>query len=371
MLEELTKNSIKLGFGLMRLPTLPDGKIDVEQTAAMVDAFLAGGGTYFDTAYVYTGSEEAARRALVERHPRGSYTLATKQNVHAARNAEEARQQLFTSLERLGTDYVDYYLLHAIMPQNAPLYEQYGIWEFVKEQKEAGRIRHIGFSFHGGPELLDKLLTEHTEVEFVQLQLNYADWESQEVRGRENYEVVRKHGKHIIVMEPVKGGALANPPAGIREMFDKAAPGASYPSWAVRYIASREGVAVVLSGMSTLGQVEDNLSTMHPFVPLSEDEEALIVRAQKILEDSVAIPCTACRYCVEGCPMNIPIPRIFKIRNSQLTYGDTERAKEDYADWTEGRGKASDCIHCLQCEDACPQHLHITDLLAECAAALE
>ncbi|MBQ1508665.1 MAG: aldo/keto reductase, partial [Erysipelotrichaceae bacterium] len=248
----------KLGFGLMRLPRNEDGTIDIPQTSAMVDKFLAAGLKYFDTAYVYEGSEEAARKALVERHPRDSYYLTSKINAGswAAKSEEECKKQLEISLERTGAGYFDFYLLHALNAESYKNYCKYGIWEYVKEAKEKGLVRHMGFSFHDSPEVLDMILTEHPEADFVQLQINYADWDDPIVQSRKCYEVCVKHGKPVIVMEPVKGGTLATPPTPVKDILTSANPDVSVASWAIRYVASLENVMVVLSGMSTLGQME-------------------------------------------------------------------------------------------------------------------
>lgn len=367
-MSEQTKG--KLGFGLMRLPKT-DEAIDVPQVCEMVDHFLAAGFTYFDTAYVYDGSEVAAKAALVDRHPRASYTLATKLHVGKCANAEEARKELETSLARTGAGYFDYYLLHALMANNVDKYEEFGLWDFVRELKANGTIRHYGFSFHDSPELLDKLLTEHPDVDFVQLQINYADWENPEVQSRACYEVARKHGKQVVIMEPVKGGALANPPEQVKALFDAAKPGASYASWALRFAASLDGVLAVLSGMSNLEQVDDNLATMSDFQPLNDTEQKVIQQAQHILGNSAAIACTACHYCTAGCPKKIAIPEIFAAANKQLANGQKAEAAAAYAAATAEGGKASACIHCKQCERICPQHLPITDLLGRCAAMFE
>ncbi len=367
----MEKNTKKLGFGLMRLPRKGE-EIDIEQTKEMVDLFLEAGFTYFDTAFVYTGSEEATRQALVERHPRESYTLATKINAHMLAPDEEAcKQQFYTSLERTGAGYFDYYLLHALMENNYTKYDEYHIWDFVKELKEKGLVKNFGFSFHAGPELLDQLLTAHPEVDFVQLQINYADWENPSVQSRANYEVARKHNKPIVVMEPVKGGNLANPPKDIQKLLKAQNPEASFASWAIRFVASQEGILSVLSGMSDVGQMKDNLSYMEHFKPLDSDEQAVIRKAQEILSGAKTIPCTACHYCTEGCPMQIPIPEIFAAMNQQLGEGQRIKALDSYQKATEGKGKASDCIGCRQCEGACPQHLPITDYLETCKDELE
>ncbi len=365
------KDTPKLGFGLMRLPNTL-GKIDVAQTAQMVDRFLEAGFTYFDTAYVYLGSEAAAKKALVDRYPRESFTLASKINAFLMAPTEKAcKKQFYTSLERTGAGYFDYYLLHALMENNYRKYDKFHIWDFVAEQKEKGLIKHIGFSFHAGPELLDELLTAHPEVDFVQLQLNYADWDNPSVTSRANYEVARKHNKAITVMEPVKGGRLADPPKEVKALFDAYAPGASYASWAIRFVASLDGILTVLSGMSNVAQMEDNLSYMRQFKPLNEEEQRIIQEAQRILGHSATVPCTACRYCTEGCPMQIPIPDIFKALNKRLGNGQMEEAVQEYLTVTEEGHRAGDCIECRQCEGACPQHIAITDRLKQAAELLE
>lgn len=369
------KDVFKLGFGLMRLPKLADGRMDIEQIKGMVDQFIAAGGTYFDTAYVYDGgdSERAAREALVARYPRDRFTLATKLNARVARDEADAKQQLATSLERTGAGYIDYYLLHALsgVNDNYKLCDQYGLWDFVRDAKAKGLIRHWGFSFHGSAELLDRLLTEHPDTEFIQLQINYADWDSPRVQSRACWEVARRHGVSVTIMEPVKGGTLANPPQAVKDLLTAANPDMSPAVWAIRYAASLDGVITVLSGMSNAGQMADNLSAMRAFAPLDDAERAVIARAQAALNAVPSIPCTGCRYCVEGCPMSIPIPDVFSAMNKQLIFGQLDLAKQDYARETRGGGKASDCVQCGQCEGACPQRLAIIDSLKRCAAVLE
>ena len=365
------KEVAKLGFGMMRLPRRGFA-INVEKVKEMVDLFMQAGFTYFDTAYVYPGSETATRKALVERYPRESFTLADKLNTFLLAPTEKAAKRQFNvSLERTGAGYFDYYLLHALMENNAEKYEKWGIWDFVKEKKEAGLIRHIGFSFHGGPKLLDQILTAHPEAEFVQLQINYADWENPSVTSRANYEVARRHGVSVTVMEPVKGGALADPPSEVKKIMHAYAPDASYASWAIRFVASLDGIITVLSGMSTIDQMRDNLSYMSAFKPLNEDEQEIIRKAQMILGNSSVIPCTACKYCMEGCPQQIRIPEIFAAMNKQLGNGQMQEAREAYKLAAPEGSRASDCIGCLQCEGACPQHLPITEYLKKGAMMLE
>ncbi len=358
----------KLGFGLMRLPKLADGSIDIEQTSKMADMFLEAGGTYFDTAFVYDGgaSEEAFRKAVVERHPRESFTIATKLNVRAAKDEQSAKQEFFTSLERTGAGYFDFYLLHALMTRNYKLYEEYGIWDFVKEQRDKGLIKHWGFSFHATPQILEELLDAHPDVDFIQIQLNYADWDNPSVCSGELYRIATERKVPLVIMEPVKGGGLADPPEKVKKLFKEADPNASCASWALRYAASFDNVFTVLSGMSNVEQMADNLSFMKNMKPLDEKEQEIIAKAQKIIKEEVIIPCTACHYCTDGCPMNIPIPEIFDVANDNMLAWGAPPAKGGYAAATKDKGKASDCVSCGQCEAACPQGINIISLLEQC-----
>jgi len=369
------ENTPKLGFGLMRLPKEKDNptKIDIERTKEMVDMFMKAGLTYFDTAFVYDGgeSEKAAKLALVDRYPRESYTLATKLASFAATDEASAKQELLTSLERTGAGYIDYYLLHALQDGNYKKYDEWHLWDYVKKMKEKGLIKHWGFSFHSTPERLDEILTAHPDAEFVQLQINYADWNNPDVQSRACYEVARKHGKSIVVMEPIKGGTLANPPKAVRDLLTSARPDLSVASWAIRFVASLDGIITVLSGMSTEEQMADNLSYMADFKPLSEDEKKVIKQAQDILDGIDSIPCTSCHYCTDGCPMQIPIPEIFSARNKQLIWEQKEAGQADYDKAVSNKGMASACIQCGQCEGVCPQHIDIINRLQDCAAAFE
>ena len=356
----------KLGFGLMRLPKLSDAptEIDIEQTSEMVDLFLEAGFTYFDTAYVYDGggSEKAAKKALVDRHPRESYTLATKLNAWLGQpDLKTAENQINVSLERSGAGYFDYYLLHALQPNNRARYEEYRLWDYARKLKEEGKVKHWGFSFHGNPDMLEELLTEYPDAEFVQLQINYADWDIPTVAARGNYEVARKHGKQIVVMEPVKGGMLANPPEAIAKLFREKHPDWSNAAWAIKYAASHEGIITVLSGMSNLEQMRDNLAAMKDFQPLAADDLEVIAKAQKIINEADTIPCTGCHYCTDGCPMKIQIPGIFRAVNTMKIYNDKKSADARYGMATRGEenGNASSCIACGQCEGACPQQIEI------------
>lgn len=363
----------KLGFGLMRLPMLGED-VDIEQTKQMVDKFLEAGFTYFDTAYGYLGgkSEEAVKTALVDRYPRESFQLATKLPAWAGpTTAEEAKAMLQTSLKRTGAGYFDFYLLHNCGDERTAAFDKFGIWDYALEQKEKGVLKHVGFSFHDKADVLDELLTKHPEMEFVQLQINYADWEDSSVQSRKCYEVARKHGKPVIIMEPIKGGLLATPPQPVADILQKADPEKNLPSWALRFAASLDGIITVLSGMSTLGQMEENLLTMKNFQPLSQKELEVIGQAREALSKVPSIPCTSCQYCVKGCPQGISIPSLFSAMNTNLIYGNLERAKGNYGFATRGKGKASDCIQCGQCESVCPQHISIIQELEKIAATLE
>lgn len=358
-------NNFKLGFGLMRLPK-KDGRIDVEQVKKMVDLFIEAGGTYFDTAFAYEGSEEAVREALIERYPRDSFTLATKLICSSDINDEQsAKDEFYTSLRRTNARYFDYYLLHAIQRSNYEKYDRFHLWDFVEDLKKQGLVKHYGISFHGDLELLEELLIKHPGIEFVQLQINYADWENPGVNSKANYELARKYGKDVIVMEPIKGGILANPIDDVKKILKDANPEVSYSSWALRFVNELDGLISILSGMSSIEQMEDNLKTMVNCKPLSEDEKKTIELAQKAINEFKAISCTACHYCTKGCPMNIPIPDIFTVYNRKKDSPEF-RTKREYVNVTINKGKASDCIKCGQCESSCPQHLKIIELLDEC-----
>lgn len=366
----------KLGFGLMRLPLLDANdvtSIDIEQTKKMVDAFLERGFTYFDTAWMYCGfrSENAAKEVLVDRYPRDSYTLATK--LHAGfLKTKEDRDQIFNEqLVKTGVEYFDYYLLHDVGRDRYRTYTELDCFSWLMEKKQKGLAKHIGISYHDSADFLEQVLTEHPEVEFVQLQINYLDWESEGIQARKCYEVAVKHGKPVFVMEPVKGGTLANVPAETEAMFREYHPEMSVSSWAIRFAASLEHVEIVLSGMSNMEQLLDNVGYMSDFTPLSEEEQAMIQKATEQINQSVVVPCTGCSYCTDGCPQKIAIPKYFSLYNADRQEAETKPWKPQYEYYerlAEVFGKASDCIGCGNCEEVCPQHLPVIEHLKEVAS---
>lgn len=367
----------KLGFGLMRLP-LTDvndkGSIDIEALKEMVDTFMEQGFTYFDTAWMYCAfkSENAVKEALTDRYPRDRYTLTTKLHASYLKTKEDRDRIFEEQRQKTGVDYFDYYLIHAIDQELYSIYNEMDCFNWLIEKKKQGLVKHIGFSYHDSAEFLDQVLTEHPEMEFVQLQMNYLDWESAEVQSRKCYEVAIKHGKPVIVMEPVKGGTLADVPAEVRESFAAYHPDLSVPSWAIRFVASLDNVAMVLSGMSNMEQLTDNISYMKEFVPMNAEETELVHKAAEMIKDSIAIPCTGCSYCIEGCPMQIAIPDLFRVYNKSKRGEITDvEANEEYRQLTESGGKARECLACGQCQVACPQHLEIINYLKDVAKCME
>lgn len=358
------------GFGCMRLQ-MKDGEVDHEEFTKMVDTFMENGFNYFDTAHVYIDgkSETALRECLTSRYPRESYVLTNKLSSSNFSTQEEIRPLLERQLEACGVEYFDFWLMHAM---GAELFERYKAcraFETALELKAEGKIKHMGISFHDKAEVLRQILTEYPQIEVVQIQFNYADYEDENVESRKCYEVCREFNKPVIVMEPVKGGSLANLPKDAQAVLDELHGGSS-ASYAIRYTAGFEGVMMVLSGMGNMEMMNDNISFMKDFVPLSEREQEAIRKVCEILSEQDQIPCTDCKYCIAGCPMNIPIPALFACLNGKKALKEGNM-NADYIRHTQEGGKASDCIGCGACESACPQHLPIRELLKEVAAEFE
>lgn len=332
----------------------------------MVDQYMENGFNYFDTAFAYAGSEEAIRDALVKRYDRTRYTLADKLPAWKLKDETDVMSIFEKSLALCGVDYFDFYLLHSVEKSHYPTYKKYHCFDFVSEMKRQGKIKYIGFSFHDEAQFLDQVLTEHPEVDFVQLQLNYLDWNNEVIQSQKNYEIARKHQKSIVVMEPLKGGTLAQFQKETEKIYKDYAPEASVASWALRYVASLDGVMTVLSGMSNLQQMHDNIQTMKNFKKMNQKELELVQKVTNKVLSYPIIPCTKCRYCTPGCPMQIQIPDLFAAYNSAKMYGENRRYDTYYKNHSSGNFKpAKACVACGQCENVCPQHLEIISLLKE------
>jgi len=363
----------KFGFGCMRLP-MAGGEVDMPQFQAMVDAFLDAGLNYFDTAHGYLGglSETALREALTSRYPREKYILTNKLSTHFFTREEQIRPLFEEQLKTCGVEYFDFYLMHA---QDGAIFEKFKrcrAYETALELKAEGKIRHFGISFHDRADVLDRILTEYPQIEAVQIQFNYVDYEDPSVESRKVYETAAKHGKPVIVMEPVKGGSLVNLPDEADRIFRSLGNG-SNASYALRFAAGFDNMMMVLSGMSTIGQLNENVSFMAEPQPLTEREMDAVNQVRKIFSSMGMIPCTACHYCVldNDCPRNIQIPELFSCYNLKTTFHNWNQDYYYENILTRDHGKASDCLKCGKCERICPQHLPIRELLEQVAGEFE
>lgn len=365
---EVKKN---FGFGCMRLPMKND-EVDYTLTSKMVDYFLEQGFNYFDTAHGYLGgkSEIALKACLTSRYPRDQYILTDKLSTHHFNKQEEIRPLFESQLEACGVDYFDFYLMHAQSDEIYAKYKKLHAYDEARKLKAEGKIKHFGISFHDKADVLDMILTENPDIEVVQIQFNYVDYEDPAVQSKACYEVCRKHNKPIIVMEPVKGGNLVNLPEEAKRIYEDLGD-MSPASYALRFAAGFDGMMMVLSGMSDMEQMQDNLSFMKDFQPLSSKEQEAVKQVTEIFKSKNFIPCTACRYCMEKCPKNIAIPDLFACLNAKKVYGDWNSDYYYNNVHTVKNAKASECLKCGLCEQICPQHLHIRDLLVEVAETFE
>ncbi len=361
----------KLGFGFLRLPQTGSKGIDWPLLEAMVDEFLARGGTYFDTAYTYLDgmSEAALKRTVVERHPRSNFQIANKLPSWKVRHREDCGRYFQEQCERCGVEFFDVYLLHWLNPANYAIAERYDEFPFLNRLKAEERIGKTGFSYHGDAATLEKILQAHPDVDVVQLQINYLDWDDPAMEAHLCYDIAAHYGKEIVVMEPVKGGTLADLPEEAIRLLRQAAPNESAASWAIRFSQSLEQVRIVLSGMNTMEQIRDNMQDMPP---LSPEESTLLEQVSAMIAKKTAIPCTGCRYCVKDCPKGIAIPDYFRIYNAYSRFpAEGWKMAPVYASIAQANGKASDCIHCGTCERNCPQQIPISQWLEQVAKSLE
>ena len=364
--------SAKLGYGFMRLPLTDENdrsSIDYSALYSLVDRFMESGFTYFDTAYNYHNgdSERALKKTLVDRYPRDAFILTDKMPLFMVNTKDDMETIFNEQMERCGVQKFDNYLLHAVSSMYYDLISRVDAFGFLARKKEEGKVGHIGISYHDSAELLDRILTEHPEIELVQLQINYLDWDDPVIESRNCADTARKHGKKIIVMEPVKGGTLARVPEEVEKIMRKKSPDASPASWALRFVASVDGVDTILSGMGAMDQLDDNIKTFKEQRPLDDEDLKVISEARRILKDAIAVPCTSCRYCTKNCPMHINIPGYFSIYNNMKMFGGSASfiGSMYFGNLMMEEGSASSCVGCGRCDRICPQHIKVKDTLSK------
>ena len=370
----------KLAFGMMRLPLLDENdesSVDFEQVNKMADLFLEKGFTFFDTAYPYHfgNCEVAFRKAVVERYPRDSYVIADKLPLFSITSEDQLEPIFSEQLERTGVEYFDYYLLHNVSGFSEPGFLDVDSFGFANKKKEEGKIKHLGLSTHGNAEYLDNILTMHPEMEFVLLQINYLDWESDGIESRKCYDVACKHNKPVLVMEPLKGGFLADVPPEAEKLMKEYNPDASIVSWALRFVASLDNVCMVLTGASSFEQLEQNIEDFENFTPLNDEEYEILEKVRDIINSNIAVDCTKCKYCLDACPEEINIPKIFDLYNNEkiLDPAPWTPVGNAYLNYSKllGVGIASDCTECEMCVEECPQHIDIPKVMKDVAKTFE
>lgn len=371
---------VQLGFGMMRLPLLDENdqtSIDVEQVKKMVDTYMESGFNYFDTAFVYHEGvgESTFKKTVVERYPRDSFKIATKLPLFVITEESQLEPIFAQQLENCGVDYIDYFMLHNVSGFTENAWKNVDLYSFIEKKKQEGKIKHIGISTHGDAEFLEEILFDHPELEFVLLQINYLDWEDEGIDAKKCWEVARKYNKKIMVMEPYKGGFLADVPEEAEKVMKEHAPDRSVVSWAMRFVANIEDIDVVLTGASTLEQLEDNIHEFKNADPLNDDEMEVIKEVTEIINSNITVDCTKCRYCVDACTEDIDIAKIFDLYNKHkmLKIDEWTQFGNAYLNYTKlpDVGIASDCIECEACLEECPQSINIPDVLKDVAKTFE
>lgn len=365
-MDRLLNSSTKLGFGSLRFPRLADGNVDTELVSTMFDKFISEGGLYFEAAYNYFQAEATIRKCLVERYPRNAYLLADKMPVNEVQSSRDYQRIFDEQLKKCGVSWFDFYLLHSVSYKTYKRSVELGGIDFIKNLKLKGLAKNIGFSFHDSAEVLEDILSKYHEAfDFVQLQINYFDWDSPVIQSKSCLQVAEKYGLPVFVMEPIKGGRLINLPDEAKKAVSRC--GIIPSELALKWVGAKESIVCVLSGMNELAQVDSNINALRRPVDISLNEENTISTVVKILNNQKSIQCTACRYCIPVCPKKIPITELLYLFESD----NLNHTGRMYERLTDGKGKASDCLKCGKCEQVCSQHLPIREYLSEIASEYE